>query len=222
MSDTAAQSVPPSDHARSLAGVDLPAASPPTVRVEAVREVVVVVSRSRDPRREVHIDRCWADRVPVVVRPSGGGAVVLAPGVVAASVLAETAAAGPFPEPYFRLFGDAVARALSTLGIAGAVMRGVSDICLGERKVAGSALRVWRERVLYQVSLLVEVDVGLMERYLPPPSRQPDYRRDRPHREFVITLREAGSRASLASITGALETEFAAEVARLRHGGASV
>lgn len=183
----------PSPHAISLAGLDLPAAGPPKLRVEAAREVLVVLSRSRDPGREVHLNRCLADGVPVVVRPSGGGAVVLAPGVVTASLLLATPAGTTLPERYFRRFCGAVAGALVREDLPQVAIRGVSDLAVGDRKIAGTALRLWSGRVLFQISLLVDVDVQLFERYLAIPSRMPDYRRARPHRQFVTTLRAAGS-----------------------------
>jgi len=184
--------VQPSAHALSLAGVDLERADPPVVRVEAAGEVVVVMSRSRDAAREVYLDRCAADRIAVVRRPSGGGAVVLGPGVIAGSVVAARTDRSAFPETWFRHFGGALIKGLAGLGAAGVTMQGVSDLCLGDRKVAGSSLRLAGGRVLYQVSLLVDLDVALLERYLPLPVRQPAYRLGRQHREFVTTLRAEG------------------------------
>ncbi len=195
---------PPSDHALRLAGVDLVGLSPPVVRAEAAREVVVVLSRSRDPEREIFLERCREDRVPVVVRPSGGGAVVLAPGVVAASALLEVSQADRFPDPHFRRLCGAVAEALAACGAPGLEMRGISDLVLGDRKVAGSSLRLWRARLLFQVSVLVDADASLFERYLRDPSRAPDYRRGRPHRAFVTSLREAGFAVTVPAVVAAL------------------
>jgi lipoate---protein ligase len=212
----------PSGHALSLAGVDLPDATPPVVRVEPAREVVVVLPRSRMASREVHLDRCRDDGVSVVVRPSGGGAVVLSPGVVAASVVAAVDPAPQFPEPYFRLFGTATTVALAACGAPGLVVRGVSDLCFEDRKIAGSALRLWRARVLYQVSVLVDPDLALFERYLPPPSRAPDYRRGRAHADFVTTLRATGCHAGVDAVAAALSDSLAEVVERLRAGAPSV
>lgn len=201
----------PSPHALALAGVDLLSVPAPVVRVEEAREVTVVLSRSRDPGREVFLERCRADGVAVVVRPSGGGAVVLGPGVVAASVVTRADPAVRFPEPYFRRLCSAVAASLSRCGVTGVEARGVSDLAVGDRKVAGSSLRLWQGRVLFQVSVLVDVDVGLLERYLRTPSREPAYRGGRPHREFVTTLRDAGFRVTCEQVVAALREGLAAE-----------
>jgi len=205
---------PPSAHALSLAGVDLPAATPPQLRVEAVRETVVVLSRSRTVSREVHVDRCRRDGVPIVVRPSGGGAVVLFPGVVAASALASATATPAFPEPHFRRFCGAVAGCLAGYGIGPVLQRGVSDLCVGDRKLAGSSLRVLPGKVLFQISVLVETDHAAVERYLPPPSREPDYRQGRSHREFLTSLREAGATVAIERLVADLTEALANELAR--------
>ena len=204
-----------SSHALALAGVDLAPAGAPVVRVEEAREVVVVLSRSRDPEREVFLGRCREDGVPVVVRPSGGGAVVLAPGVVAASVVAPADPRVRFPEPYFRRYCGAVAEALAGCGVAGLEIRGISDLALGERKVAGSSLRLWQGWVLFQVSVLVDPDVSLLERYLRAPSREPTYRRGRSHSEFVVTLRGAGLPVACSHVVEALRGVLTADVQKV-------
>ncbi len=212
MFDLTTLAAPPSPRALALAGVDLIPAAAPVVRVEEAREIVVVLSRSRDPEREVFLDRCRADGVAVVVRPSGGGAVVLARGVVVASAVRVAAPRVRFPEPYFRSFCGAVAGALAACGVAGLEIRGTSDLALGERKVAGSSLRLWQEWVLFQLSVLVDADVGILERYLRAPSREPAYRQGRPHREFVITLQAAGFGVTCAEVVEALHGALAVEV----------
>jgi lipoate-protein ligase A len=205
--------VRPSAHALALAGVDLLEAAPPVVRVDEAREIVVVLSRSRPGSREVFLDRCTDDRVPVVVRPSGGGAVIVAPGTVTASIVLPTGATERFPEPHFRRLCGAVAEGLSKCGVHGISMRGVSDLCLSDRKIAGSSLRLWRGRLLFQIAVLVDSDIDLLERYLRHPSREPDYRRGRSHRDFVTSLRAAGFPATTAETAAALRVRLMSEAA---------
>lgn len=190
--DAETQPDTPSSHLLAIAGIGLGDEQPPVVRVGEVQETAVVVSRSRALSREVHLDRCRADGIPVIIRPSGGGAVVLSPGVLAASVLAPMRSRDGFPEALFKRYVGAVADSLAACGVGPTVMRGVSDLCIGDRKVAGSSLRIWTDRLLFQISVLVNADIGLLDRYLPLPSRMPDYRQGRAHRDFVITLAEAG------------------------------
>jgi lipoate---protein ligase len=193
----------PNRHAAALAGLDLMAAAEPGITVLAAREVVVVLPRSRLPEREINLDRCRADGVSVVIRPSGGGAVVLAPGVVVSSVLAPTQGERS-PDRWFERSCGLVATALAALGCQGATLRGVSDLCFGDRKVAGSALRLMRDTVLFQVSVLVDVDLALVDRYLPLPSREPEYRGGRSHGEFLTTLARQGFTGSVHDVEQAL------------------
>lgn len=201
---------PPSPHALALAGLPLAASQPPRVEAIVAAEVVVVISRSRDPARELHLDACRRDRVPVVQRPSGGGAVVLAPGVVVASALHEAPAERVLPDPYFAHFCAAVASALLACGVAGVERRGTSDLCLGDRKIAGTSLRLWRARVLFQASVLVDPDLALIDRYLAEPTRAPAYRAGRRHREFVTSLGGAGFTVARGAVAAALEAALRA------------
>lgn len=129
---------------------------------------------------------------------------MLSPGVVVVNLVATRSAGLSTPDVCFRRFGGCAAHSLGALGVMGITMRGVSDLCLGERKVAGTALRVWRGLVLYQLCLLVDSDLGLFERYLPQPSREPAYRRGRGHQEFVTSLAQAGCAVASAEVETAL------------------
>jgi lipoate---protein ligase len=197
----------PSAHALKLAGRHLVDADPPRVEACEAGELVVVISHSRDPEREIRLERCRRDGVSVVQRPSGGGAVVLMPGVVVLSALYE-ATGSLFPEPHFAHCCSAVTAALSRCGVTGVVRRGVSDLCLGDRKIAGTSLRLWRSRALFQAAILVDADVGLIGRYLAVPTRAPEYRAGRDHPDFVVTLRAAGFAATPAAVVAALHDLF--------------
>jgi lipoate-protein ligase A len=194
----------PSPHALALAGVALAEGAPPFVAALAAEEVVVVVSRSRNPAREVRLDACRRDGVPVVQRPSGGGAVVLAPGVAVASALHAAAPDRLLPDRYFAHFCAAMEAALAACGVAGAARRGTSDLALGDRKVAGTSLRLWRGRVLFQASVLVDPDLSLLDRYLGEPSLAPAYRAGRRHGDFVTSLAAAGHRVTAAAVAAAM------------------
>ncbi|MFN3412919.1 MAG: biotin/lipoate A/B protein ligase family protein [Thermoanaerobaculum sp.] len=197
---------PSEEIARHLAW-DLLTLPAPQVRALPVREVAVVLPRSRDPHREVYLQNCERDHVPVVRRPSGGGAVVLAPGVVTVSALAPLT--GPRnTSQLFTRFCGLVSHALQRLEVPPLQLRGVSDLCLGDRKVVGSSLRLLLKTVLFQASVLVDADLSLLDRYLPFPSRAPDYREGRPHRDFVTTLAKAGFPRQPEVVAAALEHEF--------------
>lgn len=197
----------PSEEIAQHVAWDLVMLPAPQVRALPATEVAVVLPRSREPQREVFLKACERDHVPVVRRPSGGGAVVLGPGVVTVSALAPLSGPRNTSQLFVR-FCDLVSRALQRLDVPTLQLRGVSDLCLGDRKVVGSSLRLLLNSVLFQASVLVDADLLLLERYLPFPSRAPDYRQGRPHREFVTTLAQAGFPIAPEAVAAALKHEF--------------
>lgn len=174
---------------------DLPAeaegAGAPRLRVWEPPGVAVVLGRGNDDAREVRGEACKADEVPVLRRLGGGGAVVLAPGCLVASWARPVAR----PLAVGEHLRDAVGLLARVLGATtGLVLaaRGTGDLCLGDRKVAGSSAFARRGVFLYQASVLVDVDLAWMDRYLKHPSAEPAYRAGRPHEAFVTTLARGG------------------------------
>ena len=56
------------------------------------------------------------------------------------------------------------------------------------RKFSGNSLRMKRTHLLYHGTLLYDFDLGLIEKCLRMPPRQPDYRNARPHGDFVMNV----------------------------------
>ncbi|HEY8346315.1 MAG TPA: hypothetical protein VIL07_03470 [Symbiobacteriaceae bacterium] len=170
---------------------------------------VACVLGAATPVSDVDLDRCAADGVPVYRRRGGGGAVVLSPGNLIITACYE-ARQKFFPTHWIGSIARAVALALQRVGIAGAAVRGLGDVAVGDRKVLGSSLYVTRQVALYQGSLLVDPDLELIPRYLPHPSREPDYRAGRSHRDFVTSLAREGYRGGMEALRAALEAELRA------------
>jgi lipoate-protein ligase A len=159
----------------------------PRHRLYRPEGVQVVLGRGSRPETELNIAACLEDRVTVLRRHGGGCAVVLDPGnVIVSVVLPSTGFAGNLGH-FARLTGWLIA-GLEQAGVSGVQQRGISDLALGERKIGGACIYRTRELLFYSATLLVEPDTGLMERCLAHPPREPDYRRGRPHAEFVASL----------------------------------
>lgn len=60
---------------------------------------------------------------------------------------------------------------------------------VGERKISGNALRVRRHGVLYHGTLLDSFDLALVGSVLRHPPREPDYRSQRSHGDFLANLK---------------------------------
>lgn len=173
-----------------------------------------MLGAGRRAEEDVHLERAAGDGVPVLRRRGGGGTVVLCPGQVVLALAAEVGC--PFQNlEYFRAINGWVRRALEDLGLRGVEERGISDLAVGGRKVLGSSLYRRRLLLFYQASLLVDLDLALLERYLRFPSRVPDYRQGRSHEQFCTTLRRAGCTASVPEVIARLSERVQAELPSL-------
>jgi lipoate-protein ligase A len=140
---------------------------------------------------DVLLDACRRDRIPLVRRTTGGGTVLIGPGCLnVALVLCYDRCAtlrtiqGAFDYVMQRVVS--VVRDLT--GKAAVHSAGLADVCFGERKLGGSAQRRRRNALLYHGSLLYAFDLDRMSRYLAEPLRQPDYRRQRRHEDFLVNV----------------------------------
>ena len=163
---------------------------------------VVVLGRSNVLSRDVNTKACAADGVAVVRRDSGGGAVVLAPGCIAYSLLLSLdrhPALRDVRSGYRWILGHLI----DVLSVPGLAIRGLADLAIGERKVSGNAQRRGAHALLHHGTLLYAFDSGLAERYLMEPCRQPDYRGGRRHADFLgnLPLAAGDIRARLHGLT---------------------
>ena len=72
-------------------------------------------------------------------------------------------------------------------------LAGTSDLVIDipnerPKKFSGNALRIKRNHFLYHGTILYNFDLPLVESLLATPTRTPDYRLGRGHREFITNL----------------------------------
>lgn len=174
---------------------------------------LVVVGRSSSVAGEVNVENCRLDGVPILRRCSGGAAIVAASGCLMYAVVlclkrrpylqaidqAHRTILGQLVESIQPLLvdedaGDAVSPSdadradASWSGVRALKISGVSDLTLGNRKVSGNSLRCRRTHLLYHGTLLYDMALDLVARYLRMPPRQPDYRAERDHSQFLANL----------------------------------
>jgi lipoate---protein ligase len=155
-----------------------------TLRFWESARPVVVIGHSGHIKEEVRSEACGADRVAILRRCSGGGAVVLGPGCLNYSLVFSLDDRPPWREvrrSHKQILGR-MAKALD------AECSGQSDLAWHGRKVSGNAQRRANGRLLHHGTLLYDFDAALAKRYLLEPKRQPAYRRHRPHDEFLGNL----------------------------------
>ena len=132
---------------------------------------------------------CERDRVPVLRRSSGGGAVVLGPGCLLYSLVLSFEGRPALLDLHgsYRYILGAIAESLASRapGIAHA---GISDLAISGRKCSGNSQQRKRTHLLHHGTLLCSFDLSLLSRYLVHPPREPEYRQRRSHPEFVTNL----------------------------------
>ena len=155
----------------------------------------------------------WKDEVkktsglPVFRRCSGGGTVLQGPGCLNYSLILKTKDTGPLSN--IRSTNEYVMgrqrKALSKLLGSEVRVQGHTDLTLGKLKFSGNSQRRKKSRLLFHGTFLLDFDLKRIGRSLKFPPKQPDYREDRTHSEFVtnIGLSEARLKAALKKEWGA-------------------
>jgi lipoate---protein ligase len=177
---------------------------PWTYRLWEPEQVVIVLGRSNKAAVEVYEQHCQDDGIPVLRRRGGGGTVVLSPGIMVISLVKQVQRQFFFQE-YFRQINTLIIEALQHLGIQDLSQQGHSDICLQDRKILGSSMYGSKNLLFYTASLMVANDLTLIDRYLKHPSQEPDYRRGRPHQEFLTTISHVYPDISLQDVKNSLD-----------------
>lgn len=170
-------------------------------------EVYVVLGRSNQAESSVYPDRLEADGVTLLKRPTGGETVILTPRML---VIACTwpLMVDNSSSVIFKRSNGIVMDVLRQQGVYEVNQKGISDISLGETKIAGSAMHRARDRWFYHAVLNVAEPTGTIAWYLKHPRREPDYRKGRPHALFVTNLWESGYYFNLSDLKLMLADAF--------------
>ena len=159
------------------------------LRVWEPSQYFVVLGYANKVADEVHRSFCEDNAIPILRRCSGGGAVLQGPGVLNYSlVLRVEGALHSIPAT-----NDFILKqhrtALASLFKAPVEMQGHTDLAIGGLKFSGNAQRRKKHFLLFHGSFLLHLDIELVEKALPLPSKQPDYRFGRSHSDFLFNLR---------------------------------
>jgi lipoate-protein ligase A len=177
----------------------------PWLRVFEPADTRIVIGRGQDVAREVHCDAARTKGVPIHRRISGGGAVILAPGMVVVAVRLKVSKLGS--DCYFGQINDALMPAVEKLCGVKPGCRGFGDLAFLQSdgrhlKICGASLRQNSKLAMYLGVLMVNDAVPLMQEFLAAPSREPAYRSGRPHAEFCANLSrfDVTTRAAVAEV----------------------
>ena len=151
----------------------------------------VVLGYANPVATEVNLPFCQKQTIPVLRRCTGGGTILQGPGCLNYSLLLpihSVAQLQSIPGTNDFILQKHQA-ALSALLQARVEKQGHTDLSIGGLKFSGNAQRRRKSFVLFHGSFLLHLDVELIEKALPLPSRQPDYRLRRSHTDFLINLK---------------------------------
>lgn len=169
----------------------------------------VVVGYANRISTEVNVEFCRQAGIPILRRCSGGGTVLQGRGCLNYSLVLRI---GESPRlesinSTNRFILERNQAALEGLLHTPVELKGHTDLALGGVKFSGNAQRRKRHCLLFHGVLLLDLDLTLIERALPMPSRQPDYRANRAHRDFLMNLKlpAADLKAALRAAWNAAE-----------------
>ena len=170
-------------------------------------ETCIVMGRSNNLSDSLFIEDVVADSIPVYKRPSGGETVLLSDKMVVLSIAVEQTdyKSG---KSYFKFYNTKIITALRSFGIRELGYKGISDITINDLKILGSSIYQNKFVVFYHAVLNVGESVSLIDKYLKHPVREPDYRKNRNHINFVTSLSKEKYNINILDIKKTLENEL--------------
>ncbi len=175
------------------------------LRFWETKQYFVVVGYGDRVGREVNVAACEAAGVPVLRRCSGGGTVLQGPGCLNYALVLRIEEGGPLRsissanrfvmERNCQAVGRVIQATVGASGHGGqgtartaVAVRGHTDLALDGRKFSGNSQRRRRRFLLFHGTFLLGFDLAQVERFLPMPSKEPEYRGGRAHAGFLVNL----------------------------------
>jgi len=154
------------------------------------RQHFVVLGHSNKACTEVNLESCKTLGIPVLRRCSGGGTVLQGPGCLNYALILRIQPDSPLESiPKTNAFiMNRNRNALNSLLDRKVLIQGHTDLTLQELKFSGNSQRRKRHFLLFHGSFLLDLDLSIVEQTLCMPSKQPQYRRDRAHEEFLTNF----------------------------------
>lgn len=146
----------------------------------------IVMGISGKPEQLLDLHKVAQDQIPVIQRFSGGGTVVVDENTLFITFIFAKSSLPihPFPEPILRWSGDLYTQSWQIPGFHLVE----NDYAIGPLKCGGNAQYIQKDRWLHHTTFLWDYSEKNME-YLLLPSKQPKYRANRSHDEFLCRLK---------------------------------
>lgn len=154
------------------------------------REYFIVLGYSRKVNSDVYLAPCQANNIPIFRRSSGGGTVLQGPGCLNFSLILKienSKALSNITETNCYIM-QCHKKALEPIAGTDIEIQGSSDLAVRTLKFSGNAQRRKRRFLLFHGTFLTSFDIALVEKLLPIPEKQPPYRKNRTHTNFLTNL----------------------------------
>jgi lipoate-protein ligase A len=149
----------------------------------------VVLGYANKVVEEARREFCEFNGIPVLRRCTGGGAVLQGPGVLNYSLVLRAEGELHSIPSTNNFILKRHQTALAAILNAPVEIQGHTDLAIGSLKFSGNSQRRKKRFLLFHGSILLHLDIDLVEKALPFPSRQPDYRFGRSHSDFLLNLK---------------------------------
>ena len=138
---------------------------------------------------EANLPVCEAEQVPIMRRASGGGTVLQGPGCLNYALVFPIEAGQALNVGATNDFVMERNRAALEKATGERVeLAGQTDLAIAGRKFSGNAQKRKARFFLFHGTILLDFDLEQVQKLLLPPPKQPDYRAQRSHLEFIRNL----------------------------------
>ena len=149
----------------------------------------IVLGISNQAHREVNIEACQKDNIPILKRCSGGGTVLQGPGCLNYSFILDQSTHPDLSDiQKSNCYIMKQIRNLFNQQLKGISIKGISDLVYKNKKFSGNAQRRKKTHLLFHGTVLYNYDIQKIQRYLQFPSRTPTYRENKSHIEFCQNI----------------------------------
>ncbi|MBL7072572.1 MAG: lipoate--protein ligase family protein [Candidatus Omnitrophica bacterium] len=160
-----------------------------TLRFWEAKDHFIVVGRAGKVQEDCFVSVCRRDRIKIIRRASGGGAVLQGPGCLNFSLVLSYEKDERYKkitDSYESILGS-IAASFQKTGL-NVEFFPTSDLALDGKKISGNAQARKRKFFLHHGTLLYDLDLPRVGKYLRHPAREPVYRLERPHKNFLTNI----------------------------------
>jgi lipoate-protein ligase A len=163
-------------------------------------EIFVVVGYANKIATEVKVESCRAKQIPIFRRCSGGGTVLQGTGCLNYALILQIAENPPLASisSANQFIMEKNRAAIEILLKQSVEVRGHTDLATGGLKFSGNSQRRKKNFLLFHGTFLLNFNLALVSELLQMPSKQPDYRNCRSHKEFLTNLNWSANKVKIA------------------------